>query len=275
MEALKAPIRPLCLISGPIALSDRGSEQAPQASAGMPSSIPAMPSVSPDLLFRGSPYLLVDTGVHHSLGWQDHRKAGPSLVVVRLGWLSSAKVKAGFPLTEQGWESAWRALSSVDPSAAATVAARLADQAARKDLAAALDALDNESLSHQRRVTFKGGSGDVPVAKDQAYDLWFFGDRNTVSLPRQLDAVLTIPYRDVEAVEVSGPGKVSKPLSELLVLVLGLGLLGAVVGLVVFGVLGLFLGAVLLGLIGAIAGTASTGSKRSSESVTRTLSFTY
>jgi len=224
----------------------------------MPSSIPAMPSVPPELLYRGSPYLLVDSDVHHSLGWQDHPKAGPSLVVVRLGWLSSAKVKARFPLTEQGWESAWRALSSADPSAAAAVAAMLADQAARKGAAAALDALDQESLCHLRRVIFKGGSGRVPLAKDQPYELRFFGDRSTVSLPRQLDAVLTIPYRGVEAVEVSGPGKVSKPLSELLVVVLGVGLLGAVLGLVVFGLLGLLLGAVLFGFIGAMAGPAST-----------------
>jgi hypothetical protein len=224
----------------------------------MPPSIPAMPSVSPDLLFRGSPHLLVDTDVHHSLGWQDHRKAGPSLVVLRLGWLSSVKVKARFPLTELGWESAWRALSSVDPHAAAAVAARLADQAAREGAARALDALDHESLCHLRRVTFKGGSGGGPLAKDQAYELRFFGDRITVSLPRQLDAVLTIPSRDVEAVEVSGPVKVGRQPGELLVLILGLSLPGAVLGLLVFGLLGLFLGAVLFGLIGAIAGSAST-----------------
>jgi len=224
----------------------------------MASSIPAMPSVEPDQLYRGSPYLLVDYAVHHSIGWQDHRKAGPSLVVVRLGWVGSARVKDRFPLTEQGWESAWRALSSVDPSAAAVIAARLADQAARKGAAAALDALDHTSLCHLRRVTFKGGSGGAPLAKDQSYELRFFGDRTTVSLPRHLDAVLTIPYRDVEAVEVSGPGKVSKPTGELLALILGLGLLGAVLGLVVLGLLGLLLGAVLFGLIGAIAGSAST-----------------
>ncbi len=58
--------------------------------------------------------------------------------------------------------------------------------------------------------------------------------------------------------EVSGPGKVSKPLGELLVLILGLGLLGALLGLVVLGLLGLLLGAVLFGLIGAMAGSAST-----------------
>lgn len=239
-------------------MSNGDSAQVPQANAGVPPSVPAMPSVPSAQLYGGSPYLLVESDVHHSLGWQDHRRAGASFVVVRLGWSGSIKVKARFPLTEQGWESAWRALTSVDPSAAAAVAARLAELAARNSAAAALGALDHESLCSLRGVTFKGGSGGVPLAKDQAYELRFLGDRITVSLPRRLDAVLAIPYRDVDAVEVSGPGKVSKPLGELLVLILGLGLLGALLGLVFLGLLGLLLGAVLFGLIGAMAGSAST-----------------
>jgi type II secretory pathway pseudopilin PulG len=167
-------------------------------------------------------------------------------------------IKARFPLTEQGWESAWRALSSVDPSAAAAVAASLARQAARKSTAAALAALDHESLCYLQRLTFKGGAGVVTLAKGQTYELRFLGDQLTVSLPRQLDAALAIPYRDVDSVEVSGAGKVNKPLSELLVLVLGLGLLGALLGLIVLGLLGFLLGAVIFGLIGALAGSAST-----------------
>lgn len=223
----------------------------------MPPSIPAMPSVSPGMLYRGTPDLLVDSGVRHSLGWQDHRKAGPSFVMVRLRWSGTA-AKARFPLTEQGWESAWRALSSVDPSAAAAVAAKLAAQAARDSAAAALAALDHGSLCSLRRVTFKGGSGGVPLAKDQAYEMRFLADRITVILPGRLHAIVTIPYRDVDAVEVSGPGKVTKPLSEVLVLILGLGLVGAVLGVIILGLLGLLLGAVLLGLIGAMAASAAT-----------------
>jgi len=238
---------------GVVAVSDSSSEQPSQANAP----IPAMPTVPPDTLYRSSPHLLLHSGAHHSLGWQDHRKDGPSFVVVRLGWFSADKVKARFPLTEQGWGSAWRALSSVDPSATAAIAARLADQAARQRAAAALYALDHESLCHLR-LTFKGGSGGEPLTKDQAYELRFLDGRIAISLARQVDAVLTIPYRDVDAVEVSGPGKVSKPPGELLVLILGLGLLGALLGLVVLGLLGLLLGAVLFGLIGAMTGSAST-----------------
>jgi hypothetical protein len=216
-----------------------------------------MPTVPAGMIYRGSPDLLVDYDVHYTLGWQDHRKAGPSFVLVRLRWTGRA-VKARFPLTEQGWEAAWLALASADPSAAAAVAAKLARQAERDNSAAALAALDQGSLCYLPRVTFKGGSGGAQLAKDQVYVLRFLGDQITVGLPRQLDALLSVPYRDVDSVEVNGPGKVSKQLSELLVLILGLGLLGALIGVFVLGVAGLLLGAVLFGLIGAAAGSAST-----------------
>lgn len=238
-------------------MSDSGSDQARQAAGGMPTSIPAMPSVAPGMVYRGSPELLVNYDVHYSLGWQDHRKAGPSIVLVRLRSFGEP-VKARFPLTEQGWADAWRALSSADPSAAAAIAAKLARQAQRDNAAAALTALDQQSLCYLPRVTFKGGSGGSPLAKDQAYILRFLSDQITVGLPRQLNAVLSIPYRDVDSVEVSGPGKVDMQLSQVLVLILGLGLLGAVLGFFVFRLAGLLLGAVLFGLIGALAGSAST-----------------
>jgi hypothetical protein len=209
------------------------------------------------MVYRGTPDLLVAYGVRHNLGWQDHRRAGPSFVMVRQRWPGAA-VKARFPLTEQGWESAWRSLSTIDPSAADAVAKTLAARAARDSAAAALDALDDESLSDLRHVTFKGGAGGVPLSAGQAYEVRFLGDRIAVSLPRKLDPILTIAYRDVDAVEVSGSGTVGKPVGEVLMWVLGLALLGALLGVVVLGLVGLLLGAVLFGLIGAMLGSAST-----------------
>ena len=238
-------------------MSDNVSGQAPQAGEGGPESTPAMPAVTPGMLYPGTPDLLVTNDVRHSLGWQDHRRAGPSFVVVAMTWFGT-RVKARFPLTQPGWESAWRALAAVDPDAAVVVAAKLARRAARDSAVAAVAALDQQSLCHLRRVTFKGGSGGEPLVKDHAYELRFLGDRATAGAPRQVEAALEIPYRDIEAVEVSGPGDVSKPLGELLALVLGLGLLGALLGVFIFGLLGLLLGAVLFGLIGALIGSASS-----------------
>lgn len=237
-------------------VSPDGPQEAPRVSAGLLPSVPAMPTVRPADLYPGTPNLLLASGFRHCLGWQDSRKAGPSFVVVRLGRLGQSKVTERFPLTEEGWESAWRALSGLDAGAAAAVAARLADREARRRAAAALAALDAESSRCLRRVTFNGGSGAVPLAKGQAYDVRFLGDRITVCARRSADAIVEVPYRDVEAVEVTGSSPGKSP-GELLVLILALGLLGALLGLLVLGLVGLLLGAVVFGLVGAVIGDAS------------------
>lgn len=107
-------------------------------------------------------------------------------------------------------------------------------------------------------MTFTGGSGEVPLATGQAYDLRFLGDRIMVGPPGSANAIVEVPYPDVETVEVNGPGQVSKPPGEVLAVILALGVVGALLGLVVLGLLGLLLGAVVFGLVGALIGAAST-----------------
>ena len=239
-------------------VSHDGPQQSPQVGAGVLPSIPAMPSVRPDDVYRGRPRLLLESGLRNSLGWQADRKAGPSFVVVRLAPLATVKVTERFPLTEQGWASAWRALCGVDASAAAAIAARLADREEGSRAVAALAALDAESLCYLRPVIFNGGSGGVPLVMGRAYDLRFLSDGIMVCQRRSVDPIVEVPYRDVETVEVGGPGQVSKSTGELLALILGLGLLGALLGLFVLGLLGFLLGAVVFGLVGALLGAAST-----------------
>ncbi len=65
-----------------------------------------------------------------------------------------------------------------------------------------------------------------------------------------------MPYRDVAALDVSG-SSASKSRTEPAVLVVGLGLLGALLGLVVLGLVGLVLGALVFGSIGALIGTSA------------------
>jgi hypothetical protein len=240
--------------------SHNGSEDAPEVGvgAGPLSPVPAMPSVPGEPLYRGRPYLLLDYDVRHSLGWQHHRKAGPGFVVARLSRLGNAKVMERFPLNEQGWASAWQALSGRDAKAAAAIGAKLAEQEAARREAAALAALDAESSRRLRRVIFNGGSGVEPLAKGQAYDLRFLSDRIMVCRPGQVDAIVEVPYSDVETVEFGGRGQVSKSPGEQIALVLALGVVGAVLGLLVFGMLGLLLGAVLFALVGALVGGAFT-----------------
>jgi len=116
-----------------------------------------------------------------------------------------------------------------DADAAAAVAAGLAEREARRSAAAALAARDAESL-RCLRVRFQGGSGGLPLAKDQAIDLRFLGDRVMVCPRRSASAVAMVPYRDVAALEVSGPAP-GRSSGELAVLILAVGLLGALLGL--------------------------------------------
>ena len=137
--------------------SDDGSQQAQRANAGLVTSTPAMPSVPAEDLYRGSPRLLLYSSFRHSLGWQDHRKAGPSFVVARRT-PGGMKVFERYPFTEQGWESAWRTLAGADADAAAAIAAKLAQRATREAAASALSSLDGESLRRLGPMTFSGGS---------------------------------------------------------------------------------------------------------------------
>jgi len=239
-------------------VSHNGSQETPQVGADPQPSIPAMPSVPRGELYRGMPFLPLDAGdLRHNLGWQDDRNAGPSFVVVRLSRLGAVKVKERFPLTEQGWVGAWQALSGRDASAAAAVAAALAKREAAGRKSVALAALDAESLACLRRLRYNGGSDGVPLAKGQAYDVRFLGDRLMVLPPGLAEAIVELPYRDIETVEVGGPGRVDKPTGEVLAVTLAVGLLGAVLGLFVLGLLGFLLGALIFGLVGALLGAGA------------------
>lgn len=236
---------------------DGFQQQQPSAGAGLLPTIPAMPSVSADSVYQGRPLLLLEEGLRHSIGWQAGRKAGPGFVVVRLRRVDAVHVVERFPLTEQGWEDAWRALSDLDPAAAAAVAAKLSRDDAQRRAAAAVSELDQESMCSLPRVTFNGGSGDAPLAKGTVYDLRFLEDRVIACAVLSPAALVDIPYRDVETVEISGPGRVSRPAGEVLAWSLGLAVLGGLLGLVVLGLLGLLLGAVIFGLIAATVAAAA------------------
>jgi hypothetical protein len=239
-------------------VSVSGSQGASDAGASLLSSIPAMPRLKPTAVYRGSPRLLLESGNRYSLGWQDHRSAGPSFVVARLSQLGPPKVTERFPLTEEGWASGWRALTEVDAEAATAIAAQLADQEAGRLATAALAALEDEALYRLLNVTFRGGSGGVSLVKGHIYDVRFLADRLQICRPRVAVAVVEVPYPDVEAVEVGGPGLITWSAAEVLALTLGLALVGAVLGYVIHHLLGLSLGAMILGLIGAMVAASAT-----------------
>ncbi len=95
----------------------------------------------------------------------------------------------------------------------------------------------------------------MPLAKGQSCDLRFVSEKFMVCRPRSAKAILEVSYRDVETVEITGSGS-SRSGSEQLVVILVLGLLGALLGLLIFRLPGFFFGALIFGLIAAIAASA-------------------
>jgi hypothetical protein len=234
--------------------TDNGYGETPLAGGDQP----PMPSVPPSQLWRGAPYLLAE-GRRHAVGWQDSRRAGPSFVVTtrKLGGFRTAVQR--FPLSEQGWADAWEVLSRLDASAAETTRARLAKLDAGRRAEAARDTLDAQSLCYLRSVAFDGGSHSGSLTKGNHYDLRFQADRILVLAPYTAQPIVELPYADVDAVEVSEPA--TQPTSVALGWICGLGLVGALLGLLVLGVLGLLLGAVVFGLVGGLiaAGASKHG----------------
>lgn len=71
-------------------------------------------------------YPLLD-GVNPTIGWQfrPETEGGPAFMIVRRGVLGMGTLRAveTFPLTEDGWTSAWQALLASNPAAAPRIAA--------------------------------------------------------------------------------------------------------------------------------------------------------
>ena len=111
-------------------MNQGGAQNVPQAEAGPLPSIPAMPVVPRSELWRDTPYLL-SYSLHHCVGWQDDRKAGPAFVVARRTRLDSMKVTERFPLTAQGWADAWQVLAGRDAAAATAIGVVLSEREGR------------------------------------------------------------------------------------------------------------------------------------------------
>ncbi len=173
-----------------------------------------MPVIRPGEKYTAIPYPLLD-GVSPTIGWQWQSKAkgGPAFVIIRRGALGSLKVVERFPLTENGWVSAWQSLVTQNPAAAPKVLARLrardADAVKLSPDSRELNELDARSLASLREVAYLGGY--VPAAAifaGERYDVRFLGDRLVVVPCRQAEVLADVPYSEVEDVEIGGPGLV-------------------------------------------------------------------
>lgn len=100
----------------------------------IPAEIPAMPDITPSEELADTPHPLVD-GLSPTIGWQfrPQRKGGPAFMIIRRSALGSLKAVETFPLTEDGWASAWQSLIQQNPAAVPKALATLrARKAARQ-----------------------------------------------------------------------------------------------------------------------------------------------
>jgi hypothetical protein len=179
--------------------------------------IPVMPVILPSEQVPAIPYPLLD-GLNPVVGWQfwPPTKGGPVFVVLRRTGLGSLKVVESFPLTDDGWASAWRSLVAQDPGAAAQVRAALkareADAARLRTPVGDSDEmfeLDARSLVSLREVAYLGGYvPESAIRAGKRYDVRFVEDRVVVFACRQAQVLAEVPYCEVEDVEIGGPGLV-------------------------------------------------------------------
>jgi hypothetical protein len=172
-----------------------------------------MPVIGPSEQLGDVPYPLLD-GLSPTIGWQ-FRPSGngaPAFVIIRRSALGSLKVVESFPLTEDGWEQAWRSLvnhgPAVVPRVLAALQARQAAQLAVPDPGQVRE-LEARSLATMRDVAYLGGY--VPGSELHAgerYDLRFLEERLAVTTPRRAAMLAEVPYIEVEDVEIGGPGLV-------------------------------------------------------------------
>lgn len=179
--------------------------------------VPAMPVILPSEQVSGYPYPLVE-GLNPTIGWyfRPPAKGGPVFAIMRRTGLGSLKVIGTFPLTDDGWASAWQSLISQNPAAIPEVLARLqareADVArlrAREADSREVSELDARALVSLREVAYLGGH--VPgsaIRPGERYDVRFLEDRLIVSACRQAEVLAEVPYGQVEDVEIGGPGLV-------------------------------------------------------------------
>jgi hypothetical protein len=145
------------------------------------SDIPLPPVVKPDEIWLGTPNVLVEG--RYSIGWQGRleQKGGPSFVTVRRSALGTLKIVERYPLTEEGWAQAWRALVKLDSAMAQKILPVLAQRVEKADDFARRRKLYARSLAFLPLVVFIGGYlSEGELAAGQACELWFLEDRLSV-----------------------------------------------------------------------------------------------
>lgn len=176
--------------------------------------VPAMPHIRTSEQDPGAPHPFRDT-VSPTIGWQYRppSKGGPAFVIIRRGSLGGLKVVEDYPLTEEGWLSAWRSFVTQNPAAVPVILEALEARmtaATRPGIdTAAVNELEARSQATMRSVAYLGGYiTEAAVIAGQRYDVRFLADRLLVVPASQAEVLAEVHYSQVEDVEIGGPGLV-------------------------------------------------------------------
>jgi hypothetical protein len=193
---------------------DDSMPQRELSEPGDEAAVPPTPVPTVHELWPNTPFAL--TQGRYSIGWQDWppKKGGLGFVTVRRTAMTGYKVVNRYPFTDEGWAAAWREATSLDPGLAEQALGVLARRADADSASRKLQQLNASTLAYLDRVAYLGGfmpgAGLTPA---QAYDVRFLEERIAVfqSAPdhyvnSQLDPLAEIPYGEVAAVDVGGPG---------------------------------------------------------------------
>lgn len=178
-----------------------------------PADIPAMPVIprSEPGAHPGRPHVLAPPSGKHFIGWQARgdREDSATFVVLRATVFDDLKVMERFPLTRDGWRQAWQALARADSGAAEKARAMFAEQAVQAQARADIAGLEAATIGYVPGLIFLGGYAPGPALTVRGtYDLRFLTDRIAIVPGQGAQVLVQVPYRDIEDVDIGGPGLV-------------------------------------------------------------------
>ena len=195
--------------------------RAPRGSAGASrgAGVPAMPVILPASRCRVTRIRWSRASTRRSGGisGRQPRAAAQRIRAMRRTGLGSLKVIGTFPLTDDGWASAWQSLVGQNPAAAAEVGqgtfepgGRCRRQAeppraiSRGEQATEAGRWCGSARWHTSEGMFPGSA----IRPGERYDVRFLEDRLMVFACRQAEVLAEVPYSQVEDVDIGGPGLV-------------------------------------------------------------------
>jgi Short C-terminal domain len=132
-------------------------------------------------------------------------------VIIRRTSLGSLKVGETFPLTEDGWATAWQSLARQNPGAIPRILAKLEAREAAAERFQVSSELEARTLVTLRRVAYLGGYvPESAITAGERYDVRFLDDRLAVFACRRAEVLAEVLYDQVEHVEIGGPGLVKR-----------------------------------------------------------------